>query len=194
MGTLCDPHDDEKVTLPFCFLTLIVKLAGFDPDTVAELGDTCIWPLLLELAEIVPLPLKLFRRTEMVSEPFCEIVIDVGLAEREHGATVGVAVGLGTGVGVGVGPGVGVGVGTGVGVGVGTGVGVGVGLAEGVGVALGEGLASGDAEGLALGDGLGSAIGFPPAPLSPGVGIEPSAKISKSMVTSPEPEMFTLLE
>jgi len=70
MGTFCDPHDDEKVTLPFCFLTLMVKLAGLDPDTEAEPGDTWIWPLLLELAEIVPLPLKLFSRTEIVPDPF----------------------------------------------------------------------------------------------------------------------------
>lgn len=59
---------------------------------------------MLEAAEIVPLPLKLFRFTATVPEPFCEIVIeDAGLEEIEHGTGVGVGVGLGAGVGVGVG-------------------------------------------------------------------------------------------
>ena len=38
--TVCEPHDDEKVTLPFCFFTLIVKVAEFVPVTVAEAGET----------------------------------------------------------------------------------------------------------------------------------------------------------
>ena len=38
--TVCEPHDDEKVTLPFCFFTLIVKLTGLVPVTVAEAGET----------------------------------------------------------------------------------------------------------------------------------------------------------
>jgi len=38
--TVCEPHDDEKVTLPFCFFTLIVKLTEFVPVTVAEAGET----------------------------------------------------------------------------------------------------------------------------------------------------------
>lgn len=59
--TVCEPHDEENVTLPLCFLTVIVNVAEFVPVTLAEDGETWICPLLLELALIVPLPLKLFR-------------------------------------------------------------------------------------------------------------------------------------
>ena len=38
--TVFEPHDDEKVTLPFCFFTLIVKVTGLVPVTVAEAGET----------------------------------------------------------------------------------------------------------------------------------------------------------
>lgn len=38
--TVFEPHDDEKVTLPFCFFTLIVKLTELVPVTVAEAGET----------------------------------------------------------------------------------------------------------------------------------------------------------
>lgn len=140
----------------------------------------------------MPLPLKLFRLTETLPDPFCEIVIDGGLAVNEHGATVGVGVGLGKGVGVGVGAGVGVGVGAGVGVGVGSGVGVGVAFGSGVGV--GDGLTSGKGSGVDPGVGDASGMTVPPVPFRGGAGMEPSAKISRFMVTSPEPEIFTLLE
>ena len=61
MVTVCEPHDEEIVTEPLCFLTLIVNVVEPVPVTVAESGETCIWPLLLDVAVIVPLPLKLFR-------------------------------------------------------------------------------------------------------------------------------------
>lgn len=130
----------------------------------------------------------------MLPDPFCAIVIEVGLADNEQGGTAGVGVGLGKGVGVGVGAGVEVGVGSGGGVGVGIGVGIGVGLLVGVGDSLGVGLAAGEGSGLAPGEAVGSGITVPPVPFKGGVGMEPSAKISKFIVTSPEPEIFTLLE
>ena len=38
--TVCEPHDEEKVTLPLFFLTVMVNVAGLDPLTVAEPGET----------------------------------------------------------------------------------------------------------------------------------------------------------
>ena len=40
MLTVCEPHGEEKVTLPLCFLTVIEKLAGVLPFAVCEAGDT----------------------------------------------------------------------------------------------------------------------------------------------------------
>jgi hypothetical protein len=34
------PHDDENETLPLAFFTLMVKVAGLLPVTVAEPGET----------------------------------------------------------------------------------------------------------------------------------------------------------
>jgi hypothetical protein len=128
------------------------------------------------------------------------IVRALGLAEIEHGTGGGVGVGVGAGVGVGPGVGVGVGVGVGAGVGVGIGVGIGVGVGFGVGVAFGIGVGDGDGEGegddegVAVGIGEGSGIKPPDTfALKLTLGIDPSWKISESMVTSPEPVMFTLL-
>lgn len=70
MVTVCEPHGEPNVTLPLCFLTVIVKLVELVPLTFAEDGDTCIWPLLLEVAVIVLVPLLLFRCTLIVPEPF----------------------------------------------------------------------------------------------------------------------------
>lgn len=38
--TVRDPHEDENVTLPLCFFTLMVKFVELVPETVAELGET----------------------------------------------------------------------------------------------------------------------------------------------------------
>jgi hypothetical protein len=68
MGTACDPHDDEG-NAAVCFLTLMVKLTGLDPDTVLNLATLefgrCCWS-----RGFVPLPLKLFSRTEIVPSHF----------------------------------------------------------------------------------------------------------------------------
>jgi len=39
MFTNCDPQDEEKVTLPFCFFTVILKVAELLPFTVCEAGN-----------------------------------------------------------------------------------------------------------------------------------------------------------
>jgi hypothetical protein len=80
-----------------------------------------------EVAVIVPLPLKLFRLTEIDCEPFSEIESDVALTEIEQGATVGVGDALGYGVGDTDAPGDGLGEDSGEGSGVAFGSGVGVG-------------------------------------------------------------------
>jgi hypothetical protein len=38
--TVCEPHDEEKVTLPLVFLTVMVNDVELAPLTVAELGET----------------------------------------------------------------------------------------------------------------------------------------------------------
>jgi hypothetical protein len=38
--TVCEPHEDVKVTLPLCFFTLMVKVVEFVPETVADVGET----------------------------------------------------------------------------------------------------------------------------------------------------------
>ena len=58
------------MTLPGSFFTAIVNVVEAVPLTVAKEGVTCICPLLLEVAVIVPVPLKLFRCTLTVPEPF----------------------------------------------------------------------------------------------------------------------------
>lgn len=124
------------------------------------------------------------------------IVRALGLAEIEHGTGGGVGVGVGVPVGVGVGVGVPVGVGVGVGVPVGVGVGVGVPVGVGVGVGVGDadGEGDGDDEGVAVGICEGSGIKPPDTfALKLTLGIDASWKISASIVTSPEPVMFTLL-
>lgn len=93
--TVCEPHGESNVTLPLCFLTVIVKFVELVPLTLTEAGDTCIWPLLLDVAVMVLLPLLLFRCTLIVPEPSCAIVIGLGLAEIVHGTGVGVGDGEG---------------------------------------------------------------------------------------------------
>jgi hypothetical protein len=39
MLTVCDPQDDEKVTEPLCFLTVMVKVAELLPVTLLEAGE-----------------------------------------------------------------------------------------------------------------------------------------------------------
>jgi hypothetical protein len=134
--TTCVPHTDEKLTLPLCFLTVMLKVAVLLPFTVCELGATWIWPPLLEEALIVPLPAKLFRCRPTLPEPLLIMVKTLAWATMEQGTGVGVAVGAGVGVAVGVGVGVGVGIGIGVGVGVGVAVAFGSGLGVGVGVSV----------------------------------------------------------
>ncbi len=143
---------------------------------------------------IVALPLLLFKCTLTVPEPFCAIVIELGLTESEHGTGVGVGDGVGDGVGVGVGDddGVGVGVGDEEGVGVGDEEGVGVGDDEGVGLGDDEGVGVGVAAG--SGVGVGSGITLPPGPLRVTDGIHESRKISESRVTSPEPVILTFTD
>lgn len=134
---VCDPHDEEKVTVSLsCFLTVIVNMAELVPLTVAEDGSTCICPLLLGVAVIVPLPLKLFKCTLTVAELFFSIVNVLG-AEIEQ--VTGVAVGDGDAEGEADGDG------------------DADGDADGDGDAEGE--ADGDAEGDADGDGDGDADG-----------------------------------
>ncbi len=40
MGTVFDPHGDEKATLPLLLFTLIVKPTVLVPETIFEAGDT----------------------------------------------------------------------------------------------------------------------------------------------------------
>jgi hypothetical protein len=40
MFTVCDPQDDEKVTSPFCFFTVILNVTELLPVTPCEAGDT----------------------------------------------------------------------------------------------------------------------------------------------------------
>ena len=41
MVTACEPHEAfEKVTLPLCFLTVMVNEAAAVPVTLAEAGET----------------------------------------------------------------------------------------------------------------------------------------------------------
>jgi hypothetical protein len=61
MFTVCEPHTDEKVTAPLCFFTVMVKVTELLPVTLCEPGVTWICPLLLEVAAMVPEPLKSFR-------------------------------------------------------------------------------------------------------------------------------------
>ena len=131
---------DAKVMLPSCFLTVTVKETLDVPLTVCELGVTCICPLLLEFAVIVPEPVAFVRFTLMFAEPSLATLSGSGLAFNRHGPGVGVGVGVAVGVGVGVGYAVGVGVGVGFGFGVGVGVGVAFGSGVGVGVGVGVGL------------------------------------------------------
>jgi hypothetical protein len=193
--TVCEPHD-ENVTLPLTFLTVIVKLVEFVPVTLTEAGDTCIWPLLLEVAVMVALPLLLLRCALTVTEPFSAIVIEVGLTEIEHGTGVGVDAGVGDAEGVGVGDEEGVGVGDAEGVGVGDAEGVGDGVAD----AEGDGDGDGDDEGVGVGDaersgvGVGSGITPPPEPVRTTSGIQASKNRSDSKVTSPEPVIATLTD
>ena len=122
-------------------------------------------------------------------EPLLIIVKTLVLATIEQGTGVGVAVGAGVGVAVGVGVDVGVGVGVAVGVAVGICVGVGVavefGVGVGVGVAVGVGETPKPCE--------ESGIKFPGTALKFKLGTDASWKTSASMVTSPDPVMFTLL-
>lgn len=64
------------------------------PFTVCNDGVTRIL-LLLEIAVIVPLPVKLSNRTLTLADRLLAIERDVGLTEIEHGAGVGVGVGVG---------------------------------------------------------------------------------------------------
>jgi len=109
------------------------------------------------------------------------LVVSVHTAGVAVGDTVGVAVAVGVGVAVDVG------------VGVAVGETVAVGDAVGVGLEAGEAVGEGDGDGLgdAPGDGDGSGLTPPPVPLSVGCGTDASAKISRSNVTSPDPETFT---
>jgi hypothetical protein len=136
---------------------------------------------------MVPLPLKLFRCALTDPEPFSDIVIDVVLAEIEHGT--GVAVGAGDGDGDGVAVGAGVAVGIGVALGDGLGVGVADADGSGVGVADADGLGVGVADAEGSGVGVGSDITLPPGPLRITAGREPSSNMFESIVTSPEPVM-----
>ena len=126
-------------------------------------------------------------------DPFCEIVSADGELSTAHGSGLGVGVAVGLGVGVVVGVGVGVAVGYGVGLGVAFGSGVGVGVAFGSGVGVGVGLGVGVGEAFGSGVGVGSDTTLPAPPPRVGIGTEWSSKISASIVTSPEPEIFTLL-
>ena len=121
------------------------------------------------------------------------IVKALGLTVIEHGAGVGVAVGVGVGAGVGLDVGVGVGLGFGVGVPVGVGVGVDVGVAVGLGDGVGEEYGDGEGVGVELAAGEGSGT-RPPGTFAFKLrfGIDASWKISASIVTSPDPVIFTL--
>ncbi len=140
---------------------------------------------MLEVAVIVPVPLKLFRCALTEPDPFSAIVIDVTLVVIEH--ATGVAVADGDGDGLTVAEGTGVALGYGLGVALADGSGVGVALADGSGVGVAD--ADGDGDGLApaSGVGVGSEITLPPKPFRITAGREPSSNISESMVTSPEP-------
>lgn len=180
------------MTLPDCFLTLMVNVAHVLPDTVATLGDTWIWPLLLDVALMEPLPTAPASRTLTVPDPFSLMVMAVLLGSIVQGTGVGVGDGVGDGVGVGVGVGDGVGVGVGGGVAFGSGVALGSGVGDGV--AFGSGVGVGVAiDPLGVPLGVGSATTVPPVPFKVGAGTEASSKISASSVTSPDPEMLTLL-
>lgn len=61
MFTVCEPQEDERVTAPFCFFTVIVKVTELLPVTFCEPGITWICPLLLDVAVMVSEPLKLSR-------------------------------------------------------------------------------------------------------------------------------------
>ena len=111
--TVCEPHNEEKATLPLVFLTVIVNDAELEPETVADPGATWIWPLLLEVAVIVPLPLKLISCTLTVAEPFSDIVSELALADSEQGVGGGVGEVPGVGDVDGVGDGLPVGSGVG---------------------------------------------------------------------------------
>ena len=89
------PHTEEKVTLPLVLFTWMVNVFGVLPETVAEVGVTRIWPLLLEVAVMVPVPTKLTKLTPTVPDLFWPIVIAVGLVIIEQGTGVGVGVGDG---------------------------------------------------------------------------------------------------
>jgi hypothetical protein len=135
--TVLDPHDEENVTLPSFFFTVIVNVADPVPVTFAEPGLTCICPLLLEVAVIVPLPLKLFRFALTVPEPFWAMVNEPGFAEIEQ--ATGLAVGDGDAEGEADGDA--------------------EGEADGDGDADGDAAGDGDADGEADGDGDGEADG-----------------------------------
>jgi len=166
MLTVCDPHDEEKVTLSLsCFFTVIVNVTELVPLTVAEVGSTCICPLLLGVAVIVPLPLKLFRFTLTVAELFFAIVNVVG-AEIEHGTGVGELEGDAEGVG------------------------------DAAGDAEGDGEAAGDADGDADGDAAGDAEGDGDADGDAdgdgdGVGEEPGVGVGSGTTLPPEPLRVT---
>ncbi len=176
MFTVLEPQDDEKLTLPPLLFTVTLNVAELLPVTFFEAGVTCICPLLLEVAVIVPLPKNWFRYTVTVAAPLLRIVSCSGLVESEHDP--GVGVGLGVGLVVGLGEATGVGVGVGFcrqlvplfpqGVAVGDGDACGVGEADGSGV--GETVGDGEESGV----GVGSGITGPPGPLSVTGGIEAS--------------------
>ena len=71
MVTVLAPQVDVlNVTLPLCFLTVTVNTAGVEPLTVFDEGETCIWPLLLEVAVIVAEPVRFEAATEIEPDPF----------------------------------------------------------------------------------------------------------------------------
>ncbi len=78
--TVCEPHDDENVTLPSDFFIVMVKVAELPPVTLADDGETCICPLLLGVAVMVAVPLKFAKCTLTVPSPLLTIVIALGLA------------------------------------------------------------------------------------------------------------------
>jgi len=40
IGTVCDPHGDEKTTFPLLFFKPTVKLTVLVPETILDKGDT----------------------------------------------------------------------------------------------------------------------------------------------------------
>jgi hypothetical protein len=142
---------------------------------------------LLEVALIVPLPVKLFRLTFTGKAPSLTIDNDVGSVDSEHTTGEGFGLGLGETPGLGLTPGDGFGDTCGLGFGETPGLGFTEG--EGAGDWPGEGLGEAPGDGELCGDAPGSGI-TPPPPVTVTGGIEVSRKISRSNVTSPDPETF----